>query len=41
VIFGRLRITQALGAVLAHAVSTGERRLKKGRVLDAGDLAEL
>ena len=40
-IFGRLRITQALGAVLAHAVSTGERRLKKGRVLDAGDLAEL
>jgi len=41
VIFGRLPTARALGAVLAHAVSTGERRLKKGRVLDADDLAEL
>jgi molybdenum cofactor cytidylyltransferase len=41
VIFGPLPISQALGAVLAHAVSTGERRLKKGRVLDALDLAQL
>jgi molybdenum cofactor cytidylyltransferase len=41
VIFGRLPTARAQGAVLAHAVSTGERRLKKGRVLDANDLAEL
>jgi len=41
VIFGPLPIAQALGAVLAHAVTAGERRLKKGRVLDAGDLAAL
>ena len=40
-IFGPLPIGQALGAVLAHAVGTGERRLKKGRVLDALDLAQL
>ena len=40
-IFGRLPTAQALGAVLAHAVSIEERRLKKGRVLDADDLAEL
>ena len=40
-IFGPLPISRALGAVLAHAVSTGERRLKKGRVLDATDLAQL
>jgi len=41
VIFGPLPIGQALGAVLAHAVGTGDRRLKKGRVLDALDLAQL
>ncbi len=40
-IFGPLPIAQALGAVLAHAVTAGERRLKKGRVLDADDLAAL
>ena len=40
-IFGRRPISQALGAVLAHAVSIGERRLKKGRVLDVEDLAQL
>ena len=40
-IFGPLPISRALGAVLAHAVGTGERRLKKGRVLDALDLAQL
>ncbi|MDB5360555.1 MAG: 4-diphosphocytidyl-2C-methyl-D-erythritol kinase [Rhodospirillales bacterium] len=40
-IFGRLPISQALGAVLAHAVGAGERRLKKGRVLDTEDLAQL
>ena len=40
-IFGRIPIADALGAVLAHAVGTGERRLKKGRVLDADDLAAL
>ena len=40
-IFGPLPIGQALGAVLAHAVGTGDRRLKKGRVLDALDLAQL
>jgi molybdenum cofactor cytidylyltransferase len=41
VIFGRRPTAEALGAVLAHAVSTGERRLKKGRVLDVEDLRQL
>ncbi|HEV2676952.1 MAG TPA: molybdopterin-binding/glycosyltransferase family 2 protein [Aliidongia sp.] len=40
-IFGPLPIARAPGAVLAHAVTAGERRLKKGRVLDADDLAAL
>ncbi|HLZ64930.1 MAG TPA: molybdopterin-binding/glycosyltransferase family 2 protein [Aliidongia sp.] len=40
-IFGPIPIPRALGAVLAHAVTAGERRLKKGRVLDADDLAAL
>ena len=40
-IFGRIPIADALGAVLAHAITAGERRLKKGRVLDADDLVAL
>ncbi len=40
-IFGRIPIADALGAVLAHAVTAGERRLKKGRVLDRDDLQAL
>ena len=40
-IFGRIPIADALGAVLAHAVTVGERRLKKGRVLDRDDLHAL
>ena len=40
-IFGPIPVARALGAVLAHAVSAGEQRLKKGRVLGAGDLAAL
>ncbi|GGF03472.1 4-diphosphocytidyl-2C-methyl-D-erythritol kinase [Aliidongia dinghuensis] len=40
-IFGPVPTPKALGAVLAHAVTAGERRLKKGRVLDTDDLAAL
>ncbi|WP_419912735.1 NTP transferase domain-containing protein [Hoeflea sp.] len=39
--FGTVRTDDALGAVLAHSLSAGKLRLKKGRVLDAGDLEAL
>lgn len=41
-IFGAEKTAQALGCVLAHSVGLGgKRRLRKGRVLDAADLAAL
>lgn len=40
--FGSVEIDHAEGAVLAHSVSLGaRRRLRKGRVLDASDIAAL
>ena len=40
--FGAVDIGLAEGAVLAHSVSLGaKRRLRKGRVLDASDIAAL
>lgn len=39
--FGPIPLEQALGAVLAHSVKLDKGRLRKGAVLDAGDLAAL
>jgi molybdenum cofactor cytidylyltransferase len=39
--FGPVPLDQALGAILAHSHPGGEGRLRKGRVLEAGDLAIL
>ena len=39
--FGPVPLEQAQGAILAHAVSAGGRRLKKGHVLDAADVRDL
>ncbi|GFE49937.1 molybdopterin biosynthesis protein [Roseobacter cerasinus] len=40
--FGPVAVSQAAGAILAHSVSLGAAgRLRKGRVLDADDLAAL
>ncbi|MEQ9814238.1 MAG: molybdopterin-binding/glycosyltransferase family 2 protein [Azospirillaceae bacterium] len=39
--FGELPVAEAEGAILAHAVRAGDTLLKKGRVLDAGDIARL
>ncbi|MEM8787494.1 MAG: molybdopterin-binding/glycosyltransferase family 2 protein [Pseudomonadota bacterium] len=39
--FGPVPLAQASGAVLAHSVQAGGRRLRKGRVLDAADLDAL
>lgn len=40
-IFGSVPLDRALGAILAHSVPGAEGRLRKGRVLDAADLAAL
>ena len=40
-IFGPLPLAQAEGAILAHSLSVGGQRLKKGRRLGADDLAAL
>ncbi|RPH67167.1 MAG: 4-diphosphocytidyl-2C-methyl-D-erythritol kinase [Burkholderiales bacterium] len=40
-IFGEFRCDEALGVMLAHTLSVGAKMLKKGRVLDAHDLALL
>lgn len=39
--FGPVPVTQAEGAILAHSVTAGETRLKKGRRLSAEDLKVL
>ncbi len=39
--FGPVAVDQALGAVLAHSVALPGGRLRKGRVLEAGDVAAL
>ena len=39
--FGRFNLGEALGAILAHSIATPEGVLKKGRVLDAADVARL
>ncbi len=37
--FGEIAIEEAVGAVLAHSVRAGGKRVKKGRVLSAADVA--
>jgi molybdenum cofactor cytidylyltransferase len=39
--FGAVAVRDAVGAVLAHTLRAGDRVLKKGRVLSAGDVAAL
>ena len=39
--FGPIAAGEAVGAILAHTTRTGDRVLKKGRVLTAGDVAAL
>jgi molybdenum cofactor cytidylyltransferase len=39
--FGTLAVRDAVGAVLAHTLRAGDRVLKKGRVLSAGDVDAL
>jgi molybdenum cofactor cytidylyltransferase len=39
--FGPVPLAQAQGAILAHAMPAGGRRLKKGHVLSADDIASL
>ena len=39
--FGALPVDEADGAVLAHSVQLGPRKMPKGRVLTAADLAEI
>jgi molybdenum cofactor cytidylyltransferase len=41
VIFGETKLAEAVGAILVHTVKAGERTLKKGRVLNDGDIAAL
>ena len=40
-IFGRLKLDDAEGALIAHSLMVGKRRLKKGHVLTAADISEL
>jgi molybdenum cofactor cytidylyltransferase len=40
-IFGEVPLERALGAILAHSLPGAEGRLRKGRVLEAADLAAL
>jgi molybdenum cofactor cytidylyltransferase len=39
--FGEVPVEQAEGAILVHSVRLGRTALKKGRVLSAGDIAEI
>jgi molybdenum cofactor cytidylyltransferase len=39
--FGAVAVAQAIGAVLAHSVMLPDRRLRKGQVLQAVDIADL
>ncbi|MGB0625364.1 MAG: NTP transferase domain-containing protein [Alphaproteobacteria bacterium] len=39
--FGPVPLSQAEGAMLVHGQTVGERRFRKGRILDAGDIAHL
>ena len=39
--FGPVKTAEAAGAILAHSVSLAEGRLRKGKVLDAADIARL
>jgi molybdenum cofactor cytidylyltransferase len=39
--FGELSVAEAEGAILAHSQKLGRNTLKKGRVLSAGDVADL
>jgi molybdenum cofactor cytidylyltransferase len=39
--FGSVPTAEAAGATLAHALHAGDRALKKGRILDAADIADL
>ena len=39
--FGPVATSDALGAVLAHSVALPQGRLRKGQVLDEGDIAAL
>jgi molybdenum cofactor cytidylyltransferase len=39
--FGPVPLSQALGAVLAHSHAVAGKRLRKGAILSAGDLAQL
>lgn len=39
--FGRVSLNEAVGAILAHSVAVDRAMLKKGRVLNAGDIALL
>jgi len=41
VAFGEFGCEEALGVTLGHSLETGQRKLKKGRVLDAEDIAAL
>lgn len=39
--FGDVKLSDAVGAVLAHSVNAGDRKLQKGRRLTAGDIDDL
>ena len=39
--FGTVPVAAAAGAILAHGVRVGDKRFKKGRLLSAGDVAEI
>ena len=39
--FGPVRVSQAEGGIVAHALVLDDRRLKKGHVLDHGDIQDL
>ncbi len=40
-IFGRMTLAEAAGAILAHTLKAGARTLKKGRILTEEDIAAL
>ena len=39
--FGQVRLDHAEGAVLVHSLRTNDRTFRKGRVLEANDVAHL
>ncbi len=39
--FGPVPLSQAEGTMLVHGQTVGDRRFRKGRILDAGDIAHL